>query len=708
MSAPTPSHDPHLWLEDVTGEAALDWVHERNARAEQRLFTPEFHALKGRLRENFDAEGRIPQVVRRGEHLYNFWTDDQHPHGVWRRTTWASYRSPHPEWEVLLDLDALSVEEGITWVWHGAQLLRPQQEGASWRHALIDLSPGGSDADVTREFDLVTRSFVPESEGGFHRPESKGTLSWIDDQTVYLSHSLSGSETTSGYPRTAFRWRRGTPLEQAQEVLSVDSDDLSVGVGYSDTPGHERHTGRRALGFFSSETYVLDQQEWIRVQVPEDVRVSFHRDLILLNPRTDFSHRDQGFVAGSLIVGSAAEELRGQGERSVLFHPTETSSLTSVTATKNLIVLTIMEHVVERVEAYWREDGRWRSVAVLTGLTGSLTVAAVDAEENDELWVTCEDWLTPRTLHIADLSPVLSGEGEELEQLKQEPQLFDSTGLSVQQHFARSQDGTSVPYFLVGPEEVLQDPAGPPRPALLNGYGGFHVSSTPLYNHVVGTSWLEQGHLYAVANIRGGGEYGPQWHQAALRQNRHRAYEDFAAVARDLVDRGVTTQAQLACQGGSNGGLLTGNMLTQYPELFGAVVIQVPLLDMRRFAQLLAGASWRAEYGDPETSDWEFIRSFSPYHLLDPDADYPPVLLTTSTRDDRVHPGHARKMAAALEELGAGVTYWENTEGGHGGAANPDQKATMTSLMHTFLRETLGRGSGAAAESHGGEQSPGG
>ena len=713
MSASTSSEDPHLWLEEVTGESALAWVHERNARAEQRFFTPEFHTLKDRLRENLDAEGRIPQVVRRGEHLYNFWTDDQHPQGIWRRTTLESYRSPEPEWEVLLDLDELSAQEGVTWVWHGAQLLRPQQEGQPWRHALIDLSPGGSDADVTREFDLLTGSFVPESEGGFHRPESKGTLSWVDEDTVYLSHSLEGNATTSGYPRSAFRWRRGTPMEQAEQVISVEEDDLSVGVGYSDTPGFERHVAVRALGFFSSETYVLHQEEWAEVQVPDDVRVTFHRDLVLLNPRTDFTHRGHQIAAGSLVVGSVEEELAGTGELSVLFRPTETSSLTSVTATQNMIVLTVMEHVLERVEAFWRQDGQWRSAAVLTGLTGSLKVAAVDAEESDELWVTCEDWLSPRTLHLADLAPVLSGESEEIEQLKQEPALFDAAGLSVQQHFARSQDGTQVPYFLVGPQEILEDPAGPPRPTLLNGYGGFQVSWTPLYNHIAGTSWLEQGNVYAVANIRGGGEYGPGWHQTALKQNRHRAYEDFSAVARDLVARGVTTAEQLACQGGSNGGLLTGNMLTQYPQLFGAVVIQVPLLDMRRFAQLLAGASWRAEYGDPETSDWEFIRTFSPYHLLDPDADYPPVLLTTSTRDDRVHPGHARKMAAALEELGADVTYWENTEGGHGGAANPEQKATMTSLMYTFLRERLGEGtraaagSPAAAGSLGAEQSPG-
>lgn len=716
--------DPHLWLEEVTGEQALAWVRERNARAEDRIQDEAFDPLRTQLREILDASDRIPGVTKRGEHLYNFWTDAEHPQGIWRRTTEESYRSESPEWEILLDLDALSAEEGVTWVWHGAEVLRPREatpdtptpsnadtaaDAAPWRHTLISLSPGGSDADATREFDLLTRRFIPESEGGFHRPQGKGGLSWIDSETVYLTHDDGADAvTSSGYPRVARRWRRGTALTEAEPVISVEADHMSAVAGYDSTPGYERHIGVRLLGFYDRETYLIDPdapETMTRVEVPTDVSVGFHRDLILLRPRTDFTHHGVDYRGGSLIVGDAEKFMAGAPELRVLFEPTEAAALLGVALTRESILVTIMEDVVHRVEAHWREAGQWRACAAFGELHGSLGVAAVDEEDSEEVWVTSTDWITPTSLHRGTLQGLRSGAPASLELLKQAPERFDSEGLAWVQSFATSEDGTRVPYFLIGRAEAVQAAeaadsesvpgatqiAGPePHPTILYGYGGFQISQTPSYLGLAGKAWLEAGGVFAVANIRGGGEYGPGWHQAALKQNRHRAYEDFAAVARDLVSTGVTTVEKLACRGGSNGGLLTGNMLTQYPELFGAVVIQVPLLDMRRFAQLLAGASWRAEYGDPETADWEFIQDFSPYHLVGGGVDYPPVLLTTSTRDDRVHPGHARKMTAALEELGADVTYWENTEGGHGGAANPEQQARMNALIYRWLWQQLG------------------
>lgn len=713
--------DPHLWLEEVTGDRALDWVHQRNARAEERIQDAEFDPLRTELREILDASDRIPGVTKRGEHLYNFWTDEAHPQGLWRRTTEESYRSETPEWEILLDLDALSAEEGVTWVWHGAEVLRPHGTGAPesaaddagrpspWRHTLISLSPGGSDADVTREFDLVTRRFVPESEGGFHRPQGKGGLSWIDADTVYLTHDDGADAvTSSGYPRVARRWHRGTPLTQAQEVLSVETDHMTAAVGYDSTPGFERHFGVRLLGFYDRETYLIDvdaQDAMTLIEVPTDVSVGFHRDLILLRPRTDFTHHGVAYRGGSLIVGDAERFIAGEPELCVLFEPTEAAALLGVTVTRDTILVTIMEDVIHRVEAHWREAGQWRASAVFGELNGSLGVAAVDEEESEEVWVTSNDWITPTSLYRGTLEGLSAGQPRSLELIKQAPERFEADGLASAQSFATSDDGTRIPYFLIGRADAVQavetanaatvpgatQITGPePHPTILYGYGGFQISQTPSYLGLAGKAWLEAGGVFAVANIRGGGEYGPGWHHAALKENRHRAYEDFAAVARDLVSTGVTTVEKLACRGGSNGGLLTGNMLTQYPELFGAVVIQVPLLDMRRFAQLLAGASWRAEYGDPETADWEFIQGFSPYHLVTAGVDYPPVLLTTSTRDDRVHPGHARKMTAALEELGADVTYWENTEGGHGGAANPEQQARMNALIYRWLWQQLG------------------
>ena len=686
-------------MEDVTGEEALAWVRERNSRAEAELVDGEFTALQSQLRDVLDATDRIPGVVRRGEHLYNFWTDAEHPQGIWRRTTLASYRTPNPEWELLLDVDELSARDGVTWVWHGAAVLRPTVEGESWRHALISLSRGGSDADVTWEFDLIERRFIEAADGGFARPEGKGSLSWIDVDTVYVATDHVGpgqhddAVTTSGYPRTARRWRRGTPLESAELVVSVEEDHMVAAAAHISTPGFERDVAVRVLGFYDTETHLITAQGLQRVEVPTDVRVSIHRDLFLFVPRTETVLHGVKLPGGSLALADIEDFMAGNAELTVLFSPEESNSLQNVSVTRKTIVLTIMEDVAHRVEAHVRvgETGMdWQRHDVFTDITGSLGVSAVDPRESEQVWISSEDHLSPSALHLGDLSGLHHGERETHEVLKRTPERFDAGGLTSVQRFAVSDDGTRVPYFLIGPAELLDSASGAtPRPTLLYGYGGFEISMTPGYLGLIGKAWLESGGVYAVANIRGGGEYGPRWHRAALRENRHRAYEDFAAVARALVETGVTTVPQLACRGGSNGGLLTGNMLTRYPELFGAVVVQVPLLDMKRFSHLLAGASWRAEYGDPDTEDWEFIRGFSPYHLLEGGRDYPAVLLTTSTRDDRVHPGHARKMTAALESLGADVRYWENTEGGHGGAASPEQQAKLNTFIYRFLHQQL-------------------
>lgn len=714
-----PNHDPFLWLEDIDGEQPLSWVAERNRHAEHQLQDERFGPLQESLRDILDASDRIPGVTKRGDWLYNFWTDAQHPQGLWRRTTLESYRSQEPQWQTLLDLDALSAEEGTTWVWHGASLLRPEQtddDVPGFSRALLDLSPGGSDADVTREFDLLSGRFISSEDGGFYRPQGKGSLSWIDVNTVYLStdQPTTGQPTddqpapvtSAGYPRVVRRWHRGTALADAEPIISVTEDDLVAAAAYDSTPGYERHIGQRVLGFYDAETYLIDYDQadeptLRRIEVPTDVAVGFHRDLIFFSPRTDTVVAGTRVVGGSLWVAQAEQFLTGAAELTALFTPTESTSLQGISATKNIFTLTIMEDVVEHVEAHWRDGGRWRSRRMLADITGSLAVGAYDSRQSDDVWITANDFLVPTTKYLGSLAPLLHGEVETVEVVKQAPERFEADGLATVQRFTTSEDGTRVPYFLVGPAEAVQAATeGPPResiageqtnPTILYGYGGFEISQTPSYLSLTGKAWLEAGGVFALANIRGGGEYGPSWHQAALQQHRHKSFEDFAAVARDLVSTGITTVGQLACRGGSNGGLLTGNMLARYPELFGAVVIQVPLLDMKRYAQLLAGASWRAEYGDPETADWEFIQEFSPYHLLSADTSYPAVLLTTSTKDDRVHPGHARKMTAALQAVRADVTYWENTQGGHGGAANPDQQATMNALIYRYLWRRLRR-----------------
>lgn len=682
-TAPTADADPRLWLEDVEGDDALAWVRERNAQTTSTLAaTEEFTSTQAALRGVLDSDAKIPDVSKIGDHLYNFWKDSTHVRGLWRRTTLESYRTDEPEWETVLDVDALGEAEGESWVWHGASILRP-----AYRKALVSLSRGGSDADVTREFDLATKEFVAPEDGGFYRPESKGDLAWVDDDTVYVfTDTGEGSMTSSGYPRVARRWHRGTPLESATVLYEGRTDDMYISAFRSHTPGFVRDFVARSLAFYSNELYVLAADDSLtKIDVPDSAEVGFRREWLLVELRDDWTVGGTTYTSGSLLATGFDDFLAGGRDFTVLFEPDESTSLAGATWTQHHLVLNVLADVKNRLHVLTPPAdgaGPWeRSEMLGAPKIGTVAVRAVDVDASDDVWLVATDYLTPTTLSIATV-------GQEPELLKSMPVFFDADGLTVEQHFATSDDGTKVPYFLVRRADLALDGTAP---TLLYGYGGFEISLTPGYSGGLGRAWLEQGGVYAVANIRGGGEYGPRWHQLALQENRHRAYEDFSSVAKDLVTRGITSREHLGVQGGSNGGLLTGNMLTQYPELFGAVVIQVPLLDMKRYSHLLAGASWMAEYGDPDDpAQWEFIQTFSPYHLFDADREYPPVLFTTSTRDDRVHPGHARKLAAAMIEAGKDVTYYENIEGGHGGAANNEQASFMQALAYRFLWERLG------------------
>lgn len=700
-----PATDPFAWLEDVDGETALSWVRERNAHSAQALGGPAFTETERAVREVLDSDDKIPHVSKVGEHYYNFWQDAEHERGLWRRTTLDSYRTDDPEWETVLDLDALAAAEGESWVWHGASVLRPTAEqvaaGEPRRHALVDLSPGGSDSDVTREFDLVTKQFVPESDGGFVRAQAKGGLSWIDADTVYVYTDFGeGTMTPSGYPRQVKRWLRGTPLAEATLVYEGTDQDMYISASRSHTPGFERDLVHRALRFYANETYLATnvgtpEQTLTKIDVPDSANVGLHREWMMVRLRDDWTLGKVTYRAGSLLAVGFDDFMAGSRDLTVLFEPTPTTSLAGITWTRNHLVLNVLDDVKNLLHVLTpptpaTPGGEWaRSELPVGGELLTVGVGAVDVVDSDDVWVVTTGYLTPSTLGRT----TVAGPGETAaapEVLKSAPSYFEAAGMAVRQQFTESDDGTRVPYFVVGRADLVSGEAGP-APTLLWGYGGFEHAILPGYSGTVGRAWLERGGVYAVANIRGGGEYGPAWHQAALKENRHRAYEDFAAVARDLVARGVTVPERLGMEGRSNGGLLAGNMLTQYPELFGAIIVGVPLLDMKRYSHLLAGASWMAEYGDPDTSDWEFVRGFSPYHLFDAARDYPPVLFTTSTKDDRVHPGHARKMAALMLAAGKDVTYYENIEGGHGGAANNAQAAYMAATHWTFLWNRLTR-----------------
>jgi len=670
--------DPYLWLEEVTGEKALDWVRARNAESHKELATsPAFQQLEGDLLKIFDSKERIPYVSKRGPYYYNFWKDGQNPRGLWRRTTLEEYRKAEPKWEVLLDLDALGKAEKENWVWHGAQILRP-----GYRLALITLSRGGADAQVSREFDLETRQFV---KGGFELPEAKSDISWIDKDSVYVGTDFGpGTLTDSGYPRVTKLWRRGTPLSAAQTVYEGKVDDMSVSADYDDTPGFERHWVRRTITFYSGESFLRKPDGSLqKLEIPIDAIPAVHREWLLVELRTPWTVGGKTFPGGALLATGFDDFMAGGRDFRMLFEPTPTVSLSSYSWTLGRLILQTLDDVKCRVWVLTPGPGAWAREA-FTGASelSTVSVYGVDPDESDDYFMTQTDFVTPTSFFLGKF-------GAAPEKLKQLPAFFDASGLEVSQHFALSKDGTRVPYFQVSPKGMALDGS---RPTLLTGYGGFEISEQPYYSGGVGRGWLSGGGVYVLANIRGGGEYGPRWHQAALKENRHRAYEDFAAVAQDLVARKVTSVARLGTIGGSNGGLLMGNMITLYPQLFGAVVCEVPLLDMKRYSHLLAGASWMAEYGDPDKpEEWAFIRTFSPYHNLKEGVKYPPVLFTTSTRDDRVHPGHARKMMAKMLALGADVRYYENIEGGHGGAADNKQAAHMWALSYTFLWQEVGR-----------------
>ncbi|MCV7192521.1 prolyl oligopeptidase family serine peptidase [Mycolicibacterium brumae] len=670
-STPAEPVDPHLWLEDVTGEAALDWVRAHNEPTLTEFCDDEFEQFRAEALEVLDTDARIPYVRRRGELLYNFWRDAANPRGLWRRTTLESYRTENPDWDVILDLDALAAAEDENWVWAGAAVIEPELT-----RALVCLSRGGADAVVVREFDMATRTF---NDQGFVVPEAKTDVGWADEDTVLIGTDFGpGSLTDSGYPRIVKRWRRGQPLEQAETVFSGAHTDVSVGAGVDRTPGFERTLVVRSLDFHNRERYELTHDnELIRIDVPTDASISLHRNWLLIRPRTEWLIGEHSYPAGSLLAADYDEFVSGAVDHlDVVFTPDEHTFLDSFAWTKDRLVLVTLCDVTSRVQIV--TPGTWERRDV-DGLEPNTTTVVVAADTlGDEIFLDSSGFDRSSRLLCGSVHG-------ELSQVKSAPEMFDAAGLSVAQHFATSADGTRIPYFVVG----HRDSSGPGK-ALLGGYGGFEHSSLPGYGGVLGRLWLSRGGTYVLANIRGGGEYGPAWHTQATREGRHLVAEDFAAVATDLVDRGITTVDRLGAQGGSNGGLLMGIMLTRYPQLFGALVCSVPLLDMRRYHKLLAGASWMAEYGDPDNpEDWAFISEYSPYQNISADAHYPALLMTTSTRDDRVHPGHARKMTAALEAAGHSVRYYENIEGGHAGAADNSQAAFKAALTYTFLHRVL-------------------
>jgi len=668
--------DPYLWLEDVHGEKPLAWVKAQNARATATLQAdPDYQKDYDAILRVMDASDRIPYGELDHQWVFNFWQDAAHPKGIWRRTGVADYANPEPRWEVLLDLDELATAERENWVWKGAEC------SPSLRRCLLQLSRGGGDAVVVREFDPLARAFVA---GGFELGEAKSAITWLDEDTVLFGTDFGpGSMTASGYPRIVKLWKRGEPMARARTLYEAKVADVGATGIVFHAPSGRIALIERDVSFFSAEFYALTGEGTLRhlpLPLGADLKGAQGGHLIF-TLREDWTPPHGAPIAKGSLIAYRVAQGGGAGEAAAvsrLFTPDASSTVDEVMTGRDAVYASIYRDVTGSIHVFRpAADGSWRESVLPLPAGGSTHVVSVNAF-GPEAYLRYESFITPSTLYLdAGTGPPRA--------IKSLPARFDASNLLTEQFFAVSRDGTRVPYFVTRPKTLTA-----PAPAVLYGYGGFEISETPSYSANFGMLWLSRGGVFVVANIRGGGEYGPAWHQAALLANRQKAYDDFAAVAQDIVKRGFTTPRQLGIMGGSNGGLLVSASMVQRPELFGAVVCQVPLIDMLRYTQIGAGASWEAEYGDPaRPTDRAWLLKYSPYQNVSAAKRYPPVLFVTATSDDRVTPVHARKMAARMEEQGHEVLFYENTDGGHAAAADHRQAAEMWALSFVYLKQQL-------------------
>lgn len=671
--------DPYTWMEEIEGERALAWARAENAASLPRLQKdPRYATFEAEAKAILTATDRIANPGFHREQIDNFWQDQTHVRGVWRRTTLESYRTDSPQWKTVLDVDALAKAEKANWVYSGSACLMPED-----RLCVIGLSDGGKDAEIVREFDADAGRFV---EGGFNLPEGKHRYGWVDKDTLIVATDWApGEVTTSGYPYIVKLVKRGQPLSAAREVFRGKADDGGYGVSPAvlrDPDGAvQAIIVHRPLDTFRGEYHLITDAGPVKLDLPGRTYLQAYvagRALFTLQEDWTGTH----FKAGDLIDFDLAALKRdpAAAQPKLVLRPTERQAIESITATRNLLVVALYEDVKGQALVFRRDGDGWAHQALDLPKNSSVRLGG-SSSEDDRLFIYTNSYLEPDVLWLAD---AVSGKVEKLKTL---PARFDAQGLAVDQFEAASTDGEKIPYFVVRRKDVKYDGS---NPTLLYAYGGFEVSQTPSYSGTVGKLWLERGGVYVVANIRGGGEFGPRWHTAGLKENRQKVFDDYFAVAQDLITRKITSPRRLGAMGGSNGGLLMGVALTQKPELFNAIVIQVPLFDMIGYTHIGAGASWVGEYGDPRIGDEKaYILKYSPYQNLRAGQKYPEVFLETSTKDDRVHPAHARKAAARLKELGYPYFYYENIDGGHAAAANLNERARRIALEFTYLAQKL-------------------
>ncbi len=663
--------DAYLWLEVIDSKKSLEFVNTQNKITQDKLSSnAEYQAIYDKSLEIYNSTYRIafPSII--GNHIYNFWQDKEHARGIWRRTTKESYLSNNPIWETLLDIDALALKDDIKWVYKGSNGLYP-----NYNRFIINLSNGGGDAVEIREFDITTKSFIKD---GFYIPQAKGYASYLDENNLIVSTDFGeGTMTTSGYPNQVKLWKRGTLLKDAQLIHTGNINDVSSS-GYVMRDNDKNYLLiHQGTTFYTRIAYLCENNKLIKLDLPEDISIStILNDQIVLNLKSDWNVNGIIYKQGSIVSAKFSSLIKGIKEITLIFTPDEFTSVNEVSSTKNKILVTILTNVKSELNSYTFENDKWVIEKVNAPDVGTISIVTTD-HFSDEYYFNFQNFLTPPSLYFVNSS------NNSVKEIKTLPSFFDSSKYKVEQFKAKSTDGTMVPYFVISSKTMVYNSQ---NPTILYGYGGFEVSKESSYSAVMGNAWLENGGVYVLSNIRGGGEYGPKWHQAGLKENRQTVYNDFHCIAQELIAKKITSNKNLGIMGRSNGGLLVGVAFTQRPDLYNAAVCEVPLLDMQRYNKLLAGASWMGEYGNPDIpEEWEYIKKYSPYHNLKKDVDYPEVYFYTSTRDDRVHPGHARKMAAKMIDMGYPIYYYENTEGGHAGASTNEQSAKYSAMTFSYL-----------------------
>ncbi len=662
--------DPYLWLEKIDSPKSMKWVKSQDTATVRALEKfPHFNELYRNNLKIYNSKERIPYPDIVGKYVYNFWQDSLNERGLWRRTGYDNYLSGSPEWETVLNIDSLSKADGVQWVYKGADFLYPD-----FNLCLVNLSRGGSDATVVKEFNLKTKKFV---KNGFQLPDAKQTDTWINKNRLIISTDFGkGSMTTSGYPRFIKIWDRGTPLSKARTIFEGKKEDVGAWGYVINTPERSYTIIQRALTIFKTINYTMVNDSLVKLNIPEDAQLDgIFKNQFLIELKTDWKVGGKLYKQGSLISIDYDKFLKGSREFSVIYNPGSRQSIVSVANTKDFLLVDKLDNVRGELYKYVIYNGKWSGEKINAPDFGTIHVTSTD-DFSDNFFFTYANFLHPTTLYLYKKDGTLN-------KIKSLPEFFDSGKFEVKQYEAVSKDGTKIPYFIVENKNIKYNGE---NPVIQYAYGGFGVSMLPYYSATIGTDWLVKGGVYVLANIRGGGEFGPKWHLSAIKQHRQKAYDDMIAVSEDLIKRKITSPKHLAVMGGSNGGLLVGVMLTERPDLYGAVVCQSPLLDMKRYNKLLAGASWMGEYGNPDNpKDWAYIKKYSPYQNVFKDKKYPPVLFTTSTRDDRVHPGHARKMAAKMEAYGYPVYFYEYTEGGHSEGVTNKEVAFENALTYSFL-----------------------